>query len=67
MKNSTGIFRTLPTDLVKRERAAAIRFNKSLDGIAEACYHHFFRRLTQSERRLAFDKVPTKKMGRKVK
>lgn len=65
-KKTIGIFRTLPFDLVQKERAIAINHNKSLDGVAFAIYRNFFR-LTKAEQIAALALIPAKKMGRKVK
>jgi len=63
---TTGIFRTLPSDLVAAERKLAIKHSKSLDGVTRAIYRHFFR-LPKAEQVAALALIPAKKMGRKVK
>lgn len=64
--NSKSIFRTIPTDLTNKERALAIRHNKSLDGVAAAIYRNFFR-ITKQQQAAALALIPAKKMGRKVR
>ena len=64
--NSKSIFRTIPADLADKERALAIKHNKSLDGTAHAIYRNFFR-ISKAEQAAALALIPAKKMGRKVK
>lgn len=65
-KKTAGIFRTIPADLVEKERKVAIKHNKPLDGIATAAYSNFFK-LSKVEQEIALALIPSKKMGRKVK
>ena len=66
MKEKVGIFRTLPKSLVKKERRAAIRHKKSLDGVASGIYGNFFN-LTKVEQDIALALCAPKKMGRPIK
>lgn len=61
-----SIFRTLPKRLADKERKAAIRHRKSLDGICTVVYSNFFN-LTRIEQDIALALAEPKKMGRSIK